>query len=304
MFKKVSFLVLALCLLVGAQVFMGCDPTGGDDPPPAVVGNISPFIGYWDSGAGDGFIITNTTLEYYGYSSTSYTSKVKYVINFDDTSGVIIVEYTTPPVGYSYTPTDNFFGIYYRERTAGSIKLANAYTVANASTPVETATLAQALTKFTRDDVDLFVGGWTFSAYVKQPSPTIDPGSLKGNWTDSSSTWVSINNTSFGYYIGYIDPDNVNLGGTIVEITDASQSSGYIYIQITEASAMGDWSDCEAGHYYAIHWKNKTGNAVDICTAYKYGGEDDKDTLAGAKEEFTVAKGYFDDGFYESLTKQ
>jgi hypothetical protein len=308
------FLVLCLCL--GAGLFTGCDT--GATPPLEIPGNIAPLVGYWDSGTGDGYIITAATLEYYGYTDARFTSKVREVINFDASSGVIIVEYTTTPIGVGYVPTDNFLGIYYRNLTANSVKLANSYTVANWLTPVETATLDQALAKFTLANVDLFVNNWNFAGQIRQSPPVINAGSLKGVWKENTVgsyyfDYVTITDNTLGVFIGYpsstAPDDSRQITGDIVKITDTTAAQGLIYIRITFVPNGGDYEYYPVGYYYAIHWKNKTGDGIKFYTAYYDGSAGDTAaSLAAAEAKYGTASNpsstYFDGSDYGTFTRQ
>ncbi|MDR1972214.1 MAG: hypothetical protein LBQ46_09870 [Treponema sp.] len=75
-------------------------------------------------------------------------------------SGVIIVEYTVPPT--AYTPPGNFQGVYFKELKANSVILGSAYTAADlGATPVEVATLNEAMEKFKLDTIALYGGELT-----------------------------------------------------------------------------------------------------------------------------------------------
>ncbi|MDR2362901.1 MAG: hypothetical protein LBD65_00590 [Spirochaetaceae bacterium] len=143
----------ALCLVMGSALFSSCDWwSGGED-------HFS-LIGTWRSDY-DGYEITGTTMTYidnsgYGYG---FTGTIREFVEFTGASGVILVEYTTPPT--AYTPPGNFQGVYYKDLTANSVKLGNAYNVANPTTQVEVASLALAREKFKLANIGLYGGELT-----------------------------------------------------------------------------------------------------------------------------------------------
>ncbi|MDR1399242.1 MAG: hypothetical protein LBJ41_04905 [Treponema sp.] len=164
MARKFGFLFLGVCLVIGALGFMGCD-TGNEET--------GILTGIWSSGT-DGYVITTTTLEYKGYkdathpewSDYSFTGTIKNNPDFTQKAGVIIVEYTDKPIYGTYNndyteltsgaaPTNSFMGIYWRDLTANSVLLANAYDQTDQET--EQATLVAANTKFTLANADTLV---------------------------------------------------------------------------------------------------------------------------------------------------
>ncbi|MDR1324492.1 MAG: hypothetical protein LBK00_00465 [Treponema sp.] len=169
MARKFGFLFLGVCLVIGTLGFVGCD-TGNKDDPGILTGN-------WSSGT-DGYVITNTTLTYQGYkdpthpewSDTNFAGTIENNPDFTQKSGVIIVKYTGKPTYGTYNddwteltggaePTGEYMGIYWRDLTASSVALANAYD--QAATETETTTLDAATTKFTLANVDTLVT-WTY----------------------------------------------------------------------------------------------------------------------------------------------
>ncbi|MFP3089489.1 hypothetical protein LQZ21_04090 [Treponema sp. TIM-1] len=150
--RKALPLFFLLCLVMGSVLFSSCDWSGGDS------GGGGTLTGTWSSGS-DGYEITSTTLTYisdYGYG---FIGNIRDRIEFSPTSGVIIVEYTTPPTAYN--PPGKFQGVYYKDLTANSVKLGSAYTVADYTVPVEVTTLALAREKFKLENIALYGGELT-----------------------------------------------------------------------------------------------------------------------------------------------
>jgi hypothetical protein len=109
--------------------------------------------------ASEVYVITAETIRY-GYAGqndigTGFAGNIRFVSNYSSGSGVIIIEYTEKPSYDKYNGLD-FFGIYYRNLTAGSVQLANAIAFPDYSAP-DTATLDEAVAKFTRMKMGLYV---------------------------------------------------------------------------------------------------------------------------------------------------
>jgi hypothetical protein len=148
-----KYLVSALCLVLGALAFAGCD-WDSDDPHNNEGTLPASFIGEWHSRY-DGYTITAATLAYddgsNGVWGFSFASTIVYVSNFNSTSGVIIVQYTSPPPAGS---TGNFQGIYYQILSANEVRFANAY---DPEGTTEAPDLAAAVAKFTQSNAETFV---------------------------------------------------------------------------------------------------------------------------------------------------
>jgi hypothetical protein len=141
---------------------------------------------------------------------------------------------------------------------------------------------------------------FTDAYYEFERLPSLELGSLTGIWTNEDDDVVTITGSTFTYnFAGMFN----QFTGFIKAVTDTAEDEGYIYIKFTQVYAGGDYDDCTVGNYYAIHWKNRDAGSVELCTAWVNGGEADMETLEGAKSEFTVENGYFDDGFYMTFEK-
>jgi hypothetical protein len=167
--RKALPLLLALGLV--ATLLSGC-PGGG-------AGDRASLIGTWKSSFNETWIITPTTV-----TTDTYTGTIVNNPNFTASAGVIIIEYTLPkPKYYEYdtnppygiingiisgpiNPPGDFYAIYWKELTAGSVELANAWNISD-MTPAgapETTTLGEAKTKFTLDNAASWAGMYSACA--------------------------------------------------------------------------------------------------------------------------------------------
>jgi hypothetical protein len=141
----------------------------------------SRLIGTWRSRPqldAEGYDISDTTLAYTDGDEEvgwglDYEGIIRYTKRFNDTDGIIIIEYTqegwpkyTEPghtvSAYVGTPIPGpFFGIYYSELTADSVILANSTTLDSDPpyAPPETKTLEEAIEQFTEHTRDRFIAG-------------------------------------------------------------------------------------------------------------------------------------------------
>jgi hypothetical protein len=300
MLKKTR-LFAGLCL--AALVFAGCQqPTGA--PPLPYEGDITALVGVWDSFA-DSFVINSTTISYDdgtdGAWGANYTGTIRHIVNIDYNNGVIIIEFTTAPSS-PYTASNNFLGIYFQVQTASMVKFANSY-----KPSLSTASLAEAIDAFSMDKInDYLFGGWSsVSPQFKQPVAVFDPGFLQGNWTGTDDWgWgldpiVRITPTTVTVYLGYVSSITIAYAGTIKEITDVTQSSGYIYFKIVEEGVLGAMEgDCYEGDYYALHWKDKNGAGTEVKFSVwnEYDSIANLDTLKGLGD-------FLDDPGYETFNK-
>ena len=125
---------------------------------------------------------------------------------------------------------------------------------------------------------------------------------LYGKWTSSFGEVFEI---SKDYFKNYGEDWNGYEGDSINIITNENDNdSGTIFLKYT-VSANPDWSYSntapDVGKWYAVSYKNLTKNSVSLSGAYKSDGKTSTETLEEAKEEFTVANGYFD--FYSECKK-
>ena len=128
---------------------------------------------------------------------------------------------------------------------------------------------------------------------------------LAGKWIASYGDGFEVTGNPFSgfYYTQYDDADlGVSFAGTIIGKPDITTEEGYLYILITDGGSWGKTVDA----YYAIHWENLSETGVSQGSASLVDFLDPKnsgmETLAKAKEEYTVANGYF--GYHGEYAKQ
>ncbi|MDR1315904.1 MAG: hypothetical protein LBK13_03430 [Spirochaetales bacterium] len=127
MLKKVSFLVLALCLLMGAQVFMGCDANSGDDDSQSI-SLPAALKGKWVSGGTEVTITSDTFTDSYN-GSVSYAGVIVNVISDGDDAGYIIIQYTS---NSSFSDAaGRYYAVHYKNLTASTMEYSGAYSGAD-----------------------------------------------------------------------------------------------------------------------------------------------------------------------------
>jgi hypothetical protein len=150
------FAMFILFCLSAALLFTGCKTEENNDDDHKLN---SQLVGTWFSTYDDGYVIEETEtghkLTYYGFTDTiDYAGAVKYVSNFSDDAGVIVIEYDDDHKA-SYWEYDEdwnpvnelplkgtFIGIYYKEFKPGvSVKMGYAY--ANSGAEKETLDAAK-----------------------------------------------------------------------------------------------------------------------------------------------------------------
>jgi hypothetical protein len=174
--KKFLPVSLASLLFAAALVLSGCDlygTVGGDDTN---IAGALPYLlpGKWLSysygNPSDSYTITDTEITYDdgsgGAWSMGYTGTIRFVSNYSSSSGVIIIEYTRPPTYDGYNGND-FFAIYYRNLTANTMQMANA-TILGPNTCPDTATLDEAVRKFTRMQMGNYINWSIVQPFEKQ----------------------------------------------------------------------------------------------------------------------------------------
>jgi hypothetical protein len=134
------FALAAVFCLSAALLFSGCQPEDERFVDDHRLN--SQLIGTWtNSQYGDSYTITSTYLSYgYGNDFISYAGAIRYVSNFSEDAGVIIIEYDDDHKA-AYSEYDDewnvvgtlplkgsFIGIYYKEFKPGvSVKMGGAY---------------------------------------------------------------------------------------------------------------------------------------------------------------------------------
>jgi hypothetical protein len=270
-------------------------------------GLMTQFVGIWDSYS-DSYVISASGIAYddgYPNAHADFAGNVRYAFEYSADTGVIIIEYSEAP-GSPYTGgISNFEGIYYK-KVAGGVKFANAYTNAQTDIP----DLATAVTTFSQASESTFVPNWSgVYAQYKQPGTVIDMGALRGTWAGDDDplmsgdpTMLKISDYRLTVWMGPISPVTVLYSGTIVERTDPSAASGYIYIQFTQPDDAGMVEmllDAAQNDYYAIYWYKDSGKTR--FSAYNDHLDNTASSLSTLKGNSDVNP-YFleaDDGDYE-----
>lgn len=127
---------------------------------------------------------------------------------------------------------------------------------------------------------------------------------LYGKWTSSYGEVFEI---SKDYLKNYGEDWSSYEGDSIIIITNENDNaSGTIFLKYTVSKNPDpdkSYSNTapDVGKWYAVSYKNLTKNSVSLSGALKSGGKTSTETLEEAKEEFTVANGYFD--FYSECKK-
>ena len=125
---------------------------------------------------------------------------------------------------------------------------------------------------------------------------------LYGKWTSSFGEVFEI---SKDYFKNYGESWSCYEGDSIIIIPNENDNaSGTIFLKYTVSrNPDGSYSNTapDVGKWYAVSYKNLTKNSVSLSGAYKSDGKTSTETLEEAKEEFTVANGYFD--FYSECKK-
>lgn len=124
-----------------------------------------------------------------------------------------------------------------------------------------------------------------------------------GKWTDDSGSIYEITEDSFK---NYGEGWSAYEGNSLEIIPNDDGKSGTIFLKYTVSKNPDpdkSYSNTapDVGKWYAVSYKNLTKNSVSLSGAYKSDGKTSTETLEEAKEEFTVANGYFD--FYSECKK-
>ena len=171
----ITFPVLAISL----AVLIGCTTDLEDIDDTNYPGTMPLLlVGEWGYPS-EGYVITEETLNYNSsgsyedgdgitqYYDYSFAGDICFVSNFDSKSGVIIIEYTSPPPDPD--PTRPFTAVYYRNLTGNSVQLANVVNLGDYSS-ADTETREKAISKFTRGNMPKYVD-WSYVL----PQTKIDP---------------------------------------------------------------------------------------------------------------------------------
>jgi len=151
---------LQLIVLLAIIAVQGCDlygKVGVDDV--SIPGELPKLLcGEWvfiQQGAitpAERYLIDEETLQY-GYgeeeSTFGFRGAIRFVSNFSDTSGVIIIEYFEDGRPSYPDHNGNFFAIYYQNLNNDTVQLANSTEINDNYSAPDTAALEEAIKKFT-----------------------------------------------------------------------------------------------------------------------------------------------------------
>ena len=165
--KKITrslFALFAVSCLSAVLFLSGC--TMDPDKPKNLVGE-------WTTDF-DSYTITDTRLEYFmegtewegtQFPDTVLKGDIVLAVDFSSTSGVLIIRITEATTGNT---VGKYTGVYYRDYTGSSIRLATAIGPAPDFSPMEADSLEAARTLFTVDNIDLHILNWAgITPYTK-----------------------------------------------------------------------------------------------------------------------------------------
>lgn len=138
--------------------------------------------------------------------------------------------------------------------------------------------------------IALVVGVQSFISCELEGSSSSDSllGYWKSSWGDGFELYYESNQLRLKQYDDA--EKNLSFAGNVVNNSDLTAGSGYLIIQITDG---GSWVKTE-GYYYAVGWKDFTGDTVKGAAAYKDGGKNEGvSTAEEAAAEYTVGNGYY-----------
>jgi hypothetical protein len=125
-----------------------------------------------------------------------------------------------------------------------------------------------------------------------QSTGTSVVGSWKSQFDGYTITASTITYDDGGFGCGY--------EGSSLVVSATNEASGYIYCKYKTVGMYLDAKD--VGKYYAVAYKTMPNGSLGFSNAYKKGGLSAADTLDAAKNEFTLANGYF--AIYSNCVKQ
>ena len=150
--------VLPVCLALGLLVLAGC-PGGGGDNDINIPGALpTGLVGKWEEPTYNDFFQITGSPETLAYDANygglgDYVGNIEFVSNYNSSAGVIIIKYTSgAPDG-----TKLYHAIYYLDFKPGiSVSLNNTWDATDPLYNADTATLQEAIEKFTKGKM----GNW------------------------------------------------------------------------------------------------------------------------------------------------
>jgi hypothetical protein len=183
-----------------------------------------------------------------------------------------------------------------------TVKLADAYDAGSPKT--ETTTLAEAIAKFSMANESdfLLATGWNgITAYEKQAGDLVNMGPLAGNWEGDDEdlaglpTCLRITGNLLSVFMGGITETLLTYSGKIVEATDVTANTGYIYIRFpgfTGTTQDYDYIGADEDDYYALYW-SKTGDGYKFSV---WNADDDNELTAFGSDLATLKALRYENG--------
>jgi len=160
--KKFFFAGLVLVLLAGFLGGCSIDPKAEEN----TTGLPDGLLGKWVSDYGDWYEITGSGALKISFDGTNVASEgiIRDVTNFNSSSGVIIVEYTS---GAFINPARPFGAVYYLNFTGNTVSPNSAWDSTDPN-GAEVPTLAEAIAKFTQASMGNYVNTALAVPYTRQ----------------------------------------------------------------------------------------------------------------------------------------
>jgi hypothetical protein len=176
-FTKRSLLgrMVPALLVLGALFFSSCDLGGNEDFGYIPEGTWSSV---WAGNTGiDTYTISSTTLTYTstptGDTSSGWSGTIRGAVDFSETAGVLIIQYTNPPTGdwSGHAEDMGYTGVYYSAHSAASTKFADAWLPGDpySTERAEAVSLSAAYALFTEGNVGDHVSIW--GTYTSTSTP-------------------------------------------------------------------------------------------------------------------------------------
>jgi hypothetical protein len=302
MFKKVSFLILALCLLTGAQVFMGCDANSGDDGGGDSIPLPEALKGVWTSVYNEEYTISDAEFSAsYGGGNVHYSGLIVHVRSDGSGAGYITIRYATHAEHPEYV--GKYYVIHYKDLTASTVAISGA---AN-GVPPDYDAQGYAEQADAEGTYTVLQGYFNIHSSTKKVADiTNHPSPVTGTWLDEDSTsvWdtnsmvfkISERTVSFSYG----EPAFV---GAIVNVRDLNDGTGYI----TFRYLFTNFPDC-LDKFSVIYWDLNNATEADLALAQTSLaiGDVGESTQEAAETEYTEGNvaDYFSGGTYYTYNKQ
>ena len=167
--KGRRFLFTSLVFVLVTAFLVGCSTDSEDDTnQPGTMPNA--LIGKWVAGFGDSYEIASAggaqTLKYDdGGFGIGYQGSIEFVSNYDSKSGVIIIKYTD---NANKSKPNPFHAIYYLNLASATAEINSTWDATSEDYDADTATLNEAINKFTRGNMGNYIDLAWSTTYTKQ----------------------------------------------------------------------------------------------------------------------------------------